>query len=329
MDQDNGDDLSQNDVKELAAVTKITDPAERWAKLPKVLDVDRYVSHLVCEIFTSHTDGYAMNRNNYRIYCNPADGRFTFIGHGLDWGYANTGVGINPPLGSLVTKAVLTSPQGLALFKQRRGTLFTNIFRVEIMTNRVNCAVARLLAQARNQNETNDFRRWGKEMNERILARWQNVSNQLNAPEPVPLAFDSSGVAKLKGWHKKTDSGTPVQEETTVESKHVLRISSTNAACIASWRTSVYLAPGKYQFEGSLRGTKIDVLPNETGLGAGLRISGDKRQNKIVGDAPWTKLQYDINVEGAPREVVLVCELRANKGEVLFDADSLLLARKK
>lgn len=328
MDQDNGDDTSQRDVKGLAAVTKIADPAERWAKLPKVLDVDRYVSHLVCELFTSHTDGYAMNRNNYRIYCNPDDGRFTFIGHGLDWGYANTGVSMNPPLGSLVTKAILSTPEGLAMFKQRRSALFTNIFRVEVMTNRVNGAAARLLRQARNQNETNDYRRWASEMNARIAGRWQNVSNQLNAPEPVPLAFDASGVAKLKGWQKKTDSGAPVQEESTVDTKRVLRISSTNGACVASWRTSVLLAPGKYQFEGNVRVTKIDPLQNEIGLGAGLRISGDKRQNKLVGDADWTKVAYDINVEGAPREVVLVCELRANKGEAFFDAESLKLARK-
>ncbi len=329
MDQDNGDDLSQNDVKQLAAMTKLPDAAERWTKLPKVLDVDRYVSHLVCEIFASHTDGYAMNRNNYRVYCNPDDGRFTFIGHGLDWGYAGTGVGINPPLNSLATKAVLTTPQGLALFKERRAMLFTNVFRLDIMTNRVNCAVDRLLAQARSQNETNDYRRWGAEMNGRLFARWQNISNQLNIIEPVTLAFDANGVAKLKGWQKKTDTGAPVQDETTADTKRVLRISSTNGVCIASWRTRVLLAPGKYQFEGNLRGAKIEPLPNETGIGAGLRISGDKRQNKLVGDTAWTHLQYGINIEGAPREVELVCELRANKGEVFFDADSLLLTKRK
>ena len=87
---------------------KIPDAAERWTKLQQVLDVDRYVSHLVCELFTSHTDGYAMSRNNYRIYNNPDEDRFTFIGHGIDWGFQNTGVSIRPPLNALVTKAVLT-----------------------------------------------------------------------------------------------------------------------------------------------------------------------------------------------------------------------------
>jgi spore coat protein H len=329
LDQDNGDDTSQKDLQEFAAVTKITDPVERWTKLQTVLDVDRYVSHLVCEIFTSHTDGYAMNKNNYRVYRDPEDKRFTFIAHGLDWGFANVGVSKNPPMNSLVTKAVLTTPQGAAMFKERRVTLFTNVFRVEVLTNRVNAAVGRLLAQARNQNETNDFLRWGNDMNSRIVARWQNLTNQFNAPEPTPLAFDANGSARLKGWQRKADTGVPVQDETTSDSKKVLRISSPNSACIASWRTRVLLAPGKYRFEGSLRGSKIEPMPNETGLGAGLRISGDKRQNKLVGDAGWTQLQHDIQIDGAEREVELVCELRANKGEVWFDTDSLVLTRQK
>ena len=37
------------------------------------------------------------------------------------------------------------------------------------------------------------------------------------------------------------------------------------------------------------------------------------------GDAPWTRMQYDINVEGMDSDVEFVCELRATSGEVWFD----------
>ena len=330
MDQDNGDDTSQTDVKQLAVVTKMTNVVERWNKLPAVLDVDRYVSHLVCELFAAHTDGYALNRNNYRIYRNPETGQFTFIAHGLDWGYANIGVSMRPPMNSLATRAVLESPQGWALFKQRRLTLFTNVFQPAVMTNRVNCAVARLVSQARDANETNLFRGWGNDMNNRIAARWLNVSNQLYGPEPFAVTFDGNGVAKLKGWQKKTDTGTPVQDETKLENKTVLRISSTNAPCVASWRTTIVLPAGKYFFEGDVRGSGIVPPQNQPMIGAGLRKSGDpKRENKIVGDAGWTHLQYDIEVPAnTEQEIVLVCELRANKGEAWFDEESLHLSRK-
>jgi hypothetical protein len=331
MDQDNGNDASQNDRKRLAGIVKIPDAAQRWAKLPEMLDVDRYVSHLVCEIFTSHIDGYAMNRNNYRIYHNPDDGRFTFIGHGVDWGFQNTGVAVNPPQNSLVTKAILSTPEGLKLFRDRRATLFTNAFRLEVLTNRVNVAVARLVAHANGTNEAKDFLRYGAEMNTRLVNRWQNLTNQLYGPPPILLDFDSNGIAKLSGWRKKTDktSASVAHERATDGSRHVLHISTvTNGPCVASWRTKVLLPPGTYVFEGDARSAGIIAQTNQIGLGAGLRISLGKRENKLEGDMSWTRLRQSLTNQ-VEEGVDLVCELRAMKGEVWFDEDSLRLVRTK
>ena len=65
------------------------------------------------------------------------------------------------------------------------------------------------------------------------------------------------------------------------------------------------------------------------GNGAGLRISGGKRTNKLSGDKDWTQLEHEFEVQGAETEEELVCELRAIKGQVWFDASSLRLARAK
>lgn len=334
MDQDHGDDVSQADREQLAAVTRIVDATERWTKLQEVLDVDRYVSHLACEIFTSHVDGYAYSRNNYRIYRNPDTGRFTFIGHGVDWAFQNSGVSIRPPLGSLVTRAVLTTTPGAKLFRERFGTLFTNAFNLEIMTNRVHAAVGRLVADARSTNETKQFLGYGAEMNRRLVARWQNITNQLYAPPPITLRFNERGVAKLGDWKTKTDRSSPpvAHEKGTDASRHFLRLSASgnasNVMHVGSWRMKVLLAPGKYVFEGDLRVAGVVSMTNELGLGAGLRISGGKRpNNKLEGDAPWTHVEYPIQIEGMENEVELVCELRALKGEAWFDADSLRLRR--
>ena len=73
-------------------------------------------------------------------------------------------------------------------------------------------------------------------------------------------------------------------------------------------------------------------VPSATkGEGAGLRLSGavTPRTNKISGDAPWTKLEYEFEVAPPGDEVDLVCELRASKGEVWFDTGSLQLVRIK
>jgi spore coat protein H len=330
MDQDHGSDTRQNDRKRFAEVVKIPDATERWTRLPEVLDVDRYVSHLVCELFTSHTDGYAMNRNNYRIYYSPDTDKFTFLGHGVDWAFANTGIDVrNPPQNALVTKALITAPEGQRLYRQRLGTLFTNVFRLEVLTNRVNVAVGRLVAHANSPNETKDFLRYGTDMNNRLVARWQNITNQLYGPPPISVEFDSQGIARLNGWRKKVDrnSAAPSAHEQTTDGSHrVLRISCTNGPCIASWRTKIALPPGVYLFEGDARATGVTARTNEvTGFGAGLRISQGKRDNKLEGDAPWTRVRH--NFTNQFDEVELICELRAMKGDVWFDTDSLRLVR--
>lgn len=331
MDQDGGEDRSQNDRKRLEAVLKIPDSAERWTKLHEVLDVDRYIAHLVCELFTTHTDGYAMNRNNYRIYHNPETDRFTFLGHGMDWAFANTGTKMDPPQNSLVTKAVLTTLEGYRLFKERRLTLFTNVFQTEMMTNRVNMAVARLVAQAKNTNEAKDFLGYGRDMNNRIVSRWRNVTNQLFGPPPIVLKFDEQGVAKLSGWHIKTDekSAPAAHWRGTNGEQRVLSIAATNGPTVASWRTRVALPAGKYFFEGDVRSAGILVKTNSDaiGQGAGLRVSGGKRDHKLEGDSAWTRVRYSLT--NALDEVELVCELRATKGEASFDENSLRLVRRK
>ena len=89
------------------------------------------------------------------------------------------------------------------------------------------------------------------------------------------------------------------------------------------------LDPGKYRFEAMARTTKLAPTRDSKGEGAGIRISGSNqpRRNSVSGDAAWTKLQYDFEVQGAQSEVVLVCESRANRGEVWFDASELKLEK--
>jgi len=331
LDQDGGTDASQSDLTNLLAVARIKEPLERWDALQKVLNVDGYLSHLALETFTSHTDGYAMNRNNYRLYHDPATGQFHFLAHGLDWAYASPGVPIDPPKVSIITKAVLQTPQGRKLYRERVRQLYTNVFRVDIMTNRVNVAVANLKAAARNPNEVKEFESCGVEMRNRIVARAKNIAEQLGKPQPQPMKFDASGVAPLTGWRPKKDKGEPVLDEPKSEEKSTLHIRAEKGDVVASWRTSVLLEEGKYRLQGLARTAQVIALTNvvERGNGAGLRVSGDKRSQQLIGDAPWTGLDHEFEVMSGGEDKELVCELRARQGEVWFDAASLRLIRSK
>ena len=65
--------------------------------------------------------------------------------------------------------------------------------------------------------------------------------------------------------------------------------------------------------------------------GAGIRISqfSKPRMDELSGDSDWTQLQFDFPVApGGTGEVDLLCELRASKGEVWFDLNSLSLIKR-
>ena len=86
------------------------------------------------------------------------------------------------------------------------------------------------------------------------------------------------------------------------------------------------LEPGGYTLEASARSKGLVAVKDEKGEGAGLRISGESRSNRVVGDSDSKKMRYDFTVPDGQQEIVLIAELRASAGEVWFD--SLKLVRK-
>jgi spore coat protein H len=331
LDQDGGSDTSQDDLKRFLDVCKIEDRLERWKRLPEVLDVDGYISHLVVELFTSHTDGYAMNRNNYRLYHDPATERFVFLAHGIDWAFANTGVSMKPPTGSIVTRSVLQTPAGRRQFRERRAELFTNVFRVDVLTNRVNVAVAHLKAAARNTNEAREFDNYGTEMRNRIVARARFIAEELARPEPPSLQFGTNGFVILTDWRAEKGKTEGALDQTNLADKATLHLRVDKGDGIISWRKKVLLDEGRYKLQTLARTAHVVALTNtvERGNGAGVRVSGDKRTRQLVGDTGWTPLEHEFEVMPGGDEKELICELRASSGEVWFDAASLRLVRSK
>jgi hypothetical protein len=295
------------------------------------MDMEKFLSMVAVETILCHSDSYSMNRNNYRLYHDPATSRFNFLVHGLDWAYSDTGVPIEPPLSSIITRAVIQTPQGRQLYRERVRQLYTNVFRVEVMTNRVNAAVAKLQAAARNTNEAKEFNNYGIEMRNRIVARHRNIAEQIAKPEPKPLVVAVGGTVALAGWKPKEATDRWVQDEPTVDGRSTLHIRAVKGETIASWRTGVLLEEGSYRLQAMARAAQVVALTNAVKLanGAGLRASGEKRTQQLIGDAGWTELEYEFVVEAGGETKELICELRARSGEVWFDKGSLKLIRRK
>jgi spore coat protein H len=322
MEQDNGADTSQADLQALHRACVIADPADRWRALDKVLDVDRFVSFVAMEMLTTHWDGYAIHTNNFRIYHDPKSEKMVFITHGLDWAFRRPSISIQPPMKSLVGRAVLSTPEGQALYRERIGTLFTNVFKVDLLTRRLDQALDKIQRSGLEANDLANIERRAALMRERIRTRATNVSNQLRGVPPEPMLFGADGYARPASWRDEPDRGNALLERVTLDGRDALHIGARNERTRASWRSQVYLNRGWYRFEGLAR------INLENSGSARLRISGDTRSVGMPGTGGnWTALAHDFEVQEDGIDVEFVCELNALRGDAWFDAASLRVKR--
>ncbi|MBM3994872.1 MAG: hypothetical protein FJ303_12070 [Planctomycetes bacterium] len=102
----------RSDLKALVAAVREPNPALRWQKLEKAIDMDRFISYLALESFTWDWDGYPMNRNNYRIYHDKKHDKLVFLPSGMDQMFGHPGGPILPGFQGFVARAVVESPEG-------------------------------------------------------------------------------------------------------------------------------------------------------------------------------------------------------------------------
>ena len=320
LELDSGKDNGYADLKALARAAQTPDPSARMAALEKVLDVERFLSFMAMEVITWDWDGYPMKHNNYRVYSDPGSGKIVFIPHGMDQMFWQPQGDIFPNFDGLVARAIITTPDGRKRYRDRLGTLITNVYDVAKITNRMQEVQARIrpIAGRRIDGIIADLRN-------RVVARRDYVAQQLAIPEPKPLQFDSNGEALVAAWHQKIQMGN-AQHSATDEQLNI-KVNQ-RGETIASWRARVSLEPGRYRFTARAQSTDLSALNDEKGSGAGIRISGTQqaRGNKLSGTSAPKDLAFDFTAPGG--EVELICELRATRGEVAFDRSSLKLQRK-
>jgi hypothetical protein len=321
LEQDGGDVTDQADVRALLAACSIPDAEQRFQKVSKLLDVDKFVSFAAMEVLVGHWDGYTIHTNNYRLYHEPVSDKMIFITHGLDWAFRRPNLSIQPPLKSLVGRAVFETEEGRKLFRERIGALYTNVFRVAVITNRLEQALAKLRTAGLTPAELIRVERTTASIRERIQLRGTRVAEQLAGMEPPQMKFDADGSARLTGWRDESDRGEPLMDQPEFDGRHTLHIRAAGGRSRGSWRTQVYLSRGRYRFEGMVRSDGL------TGGSAGLRISGGQRNTGIGGTSPWRMLSHEFEVKDAAVDVEFVCDFYGMAGEVWLDADSFRVKR--
>ncbi|GDY20864.1 hypothetical protein LBMAG56_22100 [Verrucomicrobiota bacterium] len=319
----NDERKDQNDLKAVWDAAREPDPAKRWQRLEAVLDIDRFLSFIAMEAMTGHWDGYAMNKNNYRMYHDPTSDKIVFLPSGMDQMFSD-GVPLTPNGSGLVAKALYDTPEGKARYHDRVESLFRSYWNVNELTLKVRQMQEKIrpgLSEGEAKNHANAV----NDLVNRITQRTRTLERFLAIPAQT-LKFDAAGIATLVGWNPVAHQGFPALEQVKDGAKAALRIRATSNESVGSWRTRVLLKNGRYLFEGEVR--TAGVQPMSDG-GACLRISGATTASvRVKGDTGWQRIAYEIEIGEPVREVELVCELRATKGETLFDPQSLRLVKR-
>jgi hypothetical protein len=313
-------------LKALAAAALEPDPARRWARLQQTLDTERFVAFMAMEVILCHRDGYCSARNNFRVYHDLDTGKVVFFPHGMDQLLGRADFPCHPFMAGLVAQAVLDTPQGKTLYEAALHSLFTNLFKTDLLVQRVE-QLTRELRPFLSGHEFNRLEREAALVKERILERRRNIEVQLGRPPLKPMRFQA-GVGQPEGWLAvEAPAGGTLDRAKAPGDILALHIVA-GPRTLASWRTRALLQPGRYRFEGRARVAGVKPLPSGIHQGAGLRIGGSNRQAaNLVGDSSWQRLVAQFQVEDTAAEIELICELRASAGEAWFDLDSLRIVQ--
>jgi hypothetical protein len=224
----------------------------------------------------------------------------------------------------LVARRILETPEGMA----RYHTTFRALFETLFQSPRISQRAREILGELRGVVSAVEFRQIQEESAElcaRIVAREASLREQLN--KPAPQQFDGDFCPLVEWRPVDISPGVQAQSDLDADGRKVLRLLAGRQSS-ASWRTSVFLKPGHYRFRGDVKIDGVKPLDFGKNHGAGLRVAGlGVRSNALIGNEPWTSLEVEFNVASQPTEVELICELRANAGQALFDRSSLALQR--
>lgn len=323
-----------SDLKALRAACAVADVAKRQAELEKLLDIDQFLSFAAMEMLTCHWDGYCRNRNNYRLYFNPADGRAVFFPHGMDQMFGDP----NFPLydvGGIVGAAVVGVPEFRRRLHKRLAELVPLLdpAKLDPVVDAVGKRLKPVL-EAMNKNQARDHLANMQGTKDRIKQRYLTAQKLLKTHvEPFVPKFDAKGEALVTEWAevKETDDAVHERRDLPGGAKGLVLKTGPSKQCVASWRREVVLPKGRYEFQALVKTAGVVGNPdgNQKAGGAGVRVSGETRTNALAGNVEWTLQKHVFEVAQDGQSVVLVAELRAKAGTATFDASSLKLVRLK
>lgn len=333
LEKDVGKDRERrDDLRELLVACREPDVMKRWQRIAEEVDVDEFLTFMALELMLAHWDGYCVNKNNYRIYFEPNNGKAHFIPHGMDQILNDPNASVLDHPSAILASAVLRNPEWRAAYRKKIGELLP-LFSARKLEKQIDEVRDRLkpVMTAWNKSAGRAFDDRVKSLGEQLEAREKDLKEQKSAPEPKPLVFAEGKPVKLVKWRAASECEDAQLDEREVDTQPCLVIKcGRSKACVASWRKSVLLPRGKYKFHGMV---KVDsVVPLEEGgdapgKGCGLRVGVLGRELALTGSTGFRAIDYEFEVVEEIGDVDLIAELRCSRGQAAFRVDSFKLTR--
>jgi len=342
LELDKGDPKDQTRITEFSQALREGDPAKRRDRLGRILDIDGYLRHLAVENILVHGDGYSYRANNYRVYEDPAAGRFTFILHGMDnvfgvdsWGQSSPRAYVfaSPVVAPLypgasvtaVAQALWGDKQDAALrerFRRQARAVYEEAIKGRDWPKRAEEITANLKARLLplDAPEAARAERRGREGVAQVRRRMEIVRTQFEDAARLDAPGGSVGLGAYL-WNFAADRGEV--RETKSDGRDCLHLRKTAPGGQVDARLPLALAPGRYRLTASVRTRGI-----AGGAGFRLRLGGESNRKDLPtlsGDRDWQEAAFEFTVTGGDPSLVL--ELRAEAGEAWVDREKLRLTR--
>jgi len=194
------DNPGQPDVDALAAATRVSDPAQRWEQLNRLLDMDRFLTSTALEVLLWLDDSYAITSKKFRIYHDPTTDRMVFFPKNVEEILDKTDGPLMPPWRGLVARAVLTTSQGQERYRETVSKLLASEFKPDKLQARARelATIMRPAAVGTDPERARKFDAAVAQFCDAIARRASFVAEELKAP-PAAKATASAAPASSLG----------------------------------------------------------------------------------------------------------------------------------
>jgi len=326
MECDRGDPKDKTRLLELIGACGDPNPESRLKRLEKVLDIDAHFRHVFVEGVVHHWDGYSNNRNNYRIYEDPSNGKFYFILHGMDQTWQDHRPYVFHPWSSMVFNALWSDKAMRERYRNQAFLVWEKAIKPTDWGKRTEQVAADMKAKflPYDKGEADAFIGRGRDAANRIRGRIDMVRAQMEDAMKLRVPGGKANLAKYQ-WGGSSDKGDTGEGGYAGKECLGFKVGPQGGG---DFRLQLSLSPGRYRLEGKFQYKGVKAGEGEA-KGVRLRISGapiDPKNPPQVGDCSnWKTLYHDFVVTDA--DPTLIAELRGAAGDAWVERGSLTLTR--